>query len=393
MTDKRIEDIIIKYFSKSATIHELMELTEWLKEPSNNVIFKQFVKANFLADVHLVDFNTDEEKKHILRRIKEQDRRLRHKRYLTVFKYAAVGLVIMGIGAYFMLPESLLKKNPTSVQVVDNGVHILPGSDKAILTLENGADVALEKGVDVKLHGRTLNQQQLIYDSNQEDGKSTVQYNYLTIPKGGRFFVQLSDGTSVWLNSESKLKYPVQFIKGAVRRVELLYGEAYFDVSESIHHDGSAFMVHTGGQDIEVLGTEFNIKAYQEEINVVTTLVEGKVKVKAGEADSYRFLRPSEQALFNAETGALAVHKVDKVFDEIAWKEGYFSFKHMTMKEIMKVLSRWYDIEYTFKNPDIEEKRFTGVLDREVSIDKLLRYIQKTNEFNYSVKDKKVIIE
>ncbi|GAA3584595.1 FecR family protein [Snuella lapsa] len=391
MIDKNIETIIVKYFSKSASIEELFELTEWLNETSNNAVFMEFVKANYLADVNIVDFDTELEKKKILKKIQEQERSLRKRKFITAFKYAAMLIIALGIGSFFMFRDRTAKEEAQPAMVVNKGADILPGSDKAILTLENGSNIALESGVQVNLEGRTLDKEKLVYDSKVNEKNALVQYNYLTIPKGGRFFVQLSDGTNVWLNSESRLKYPVNFIQGQPRTVELLYGEAYFDVSESVYHNGDAFIAKTGVQDIEVLGTEFNIKAYQDENNITTTLVEGKVKVNNGM--DHKLLNPSEQSLVNKESQTISVHKVDKVFDEIAWKEGYFSFKRMPMKDIMKTLSRWYNITYTFNSPETEKKSFTGVLDREVSIDQVLIYIQKTNEFKYRIEENSIIIE
>ncbi|MBJ6368788.1 FecR family protein [Snuella sedimenti] len=391
MIDKNIETIIVKYFSKSASIDELMVLTEWLNEASNNTIFKEFVKTNYLADVNVIDFDTELEKKKILYKIREQERRIRKRRLMKAFRYAAVLVIAVGVGSFYMVRNFKVKEESKPVITANEGADILPGSDKAILTLENGSNIALESGVEVNLDGRTLDKEKLVYHSKVNEKNTTIQYNYLTIPKGGRFFVQLSDGTNVWLNSESKLKYPVSFVQGQPRMVELIYGEAYFDVSKSTSHGGDAFVVNTKNQEIEVLGTEFNIKAYQDEDTIVTTLVEGKVKVDNGV--EHKLLNPSEQSLVNVDNQTISVRKVDKVFDEIAWKEGYFSFKRMSMKDIMKTLSRWYNITYTFNSPDTEKKSFTGVLDREVSIDQVLIYIQKTNEFKYSIKENTIIIE
>ena len=153
---------------------------------------------------------------------------------------------------------------------------ITTGSDKAVLTLEDGSNIELEKGKAFKTNVVNSNGEKLVYNKTNQ---TKITYNYLTIPRGGQYFVKLSDGTEVWLNSESQLKFPVAFIKGQTREVTLVYGEAYFAVSPSTNHNGATFKVMNQGQEVEVLGTEFNIKAYKDEINIYTTLVEGKVTV------------------------------------------------------------------------------------------------------------------
>jgi ferric-dicitrate binding protein FerR (iron transport regulator) len=383
---KKIETILIKYFTRSASIEELIELTEWISKHSNDLIFKDFAKTNYLIDTNMLDFDIEGEKEKILQKIIKIDKKSIRK---NIFKYAAIFVVAVGLG-YVYLGDNFSFQKKQDI-ITDIQTNIQAGTDKAILTLEDGSEVVLEKDKTVALIGRSINGEKLIYDTKSVAENNDIQYNYLTIPRGGQFYVQLSDGTSVWLNSESKLKYPVHFIKGQTRKVELVYGEAYFDVSKSINHNGDTFRVQTSIQEVEVLGTEFNIKAYLGEKNIVTTLVEGKVSV--GNGIEFKYLKPSEQSFFNIINQDISIQKVPKLFDEIAWKEGYFSFKQKSMKEIMKILSRWYDVEYIFKDSDKENKTFTGVLDREIDINKILTYIKRTNEINFKIHNKTVIIE
>ncbi len=393
MLNKKIETIIIKYFSKSASIVEMIELTKWINKHCNELIFKEFIKTNYLIDINILNFDTEVEKEKILKRIKRDKRIFYKNKVKRVFKYVAALVIGIGIGYMYISDDFSLLKNKninTKIEPAKADIKIEPGIDKAILTLENGSEVVLGKGKSVKLKGLLANGKKLVYETKVSK-KNIPQYNYLTIPRGGHFFVQLSDGTKVWLNSDSKLKYMVNFIEGQTRNVELVYGEAYFDVSQSINHNGDSFKVKTRTQEIEVLGTEFNIKAYRNEDNIYTTLVEGKVTVSNG--IKHKFLKPSEQSLINTNRQGIIIRKVDKLFDEIAWKNGYFSFKHKSMKEIMKTLSRWYDTDYIFKDSEKENKVFTGVLDRESTIDQILTYIQMTNEISFQIKNKTVIIE
>lgn len=389
MLSTKIETIIIKYFSKSASIPEMIEFTEWLKESSNAIIFRDFVKTNYLIDFNMHDFDTQGEKKKILEEINNNEKRIHKNKVRNMLKYAAIFVGVIGLGILYLIDDfsSQEEQNP----ITNTQTEIQPGKNRAILTLENGSEVDLENSKNVKLTGRSLKGEKLVYDTKAGSKKNSIQYNYLTIPKGGQFFVQLSDGTRVWLNSDSKLKYPVNFIKGQARKVDLVYGEAYFDVSPSTEHNGDSFKVQTKIQEVEVLGTEFNIKAYKDENNIVSTLVEGRVKV--GNGIENIMLNPSEQSLLNMESPDITVRKVTKLFDEIAWKDGYFSFKQKSMKDIMKILSRWYDMDYVFKDPEKESKSFTGVLDRESTIEEILTYIQKTNEISFEINNTTVIIE
>lgn len=394
--NQRIQNILVKYFSKSASEKELIELTEWLKEESNVLLFEEFIRTNYLIDHCMLDFDTNNEKRRVLDKIKSEERRMQKIGRLVFLKYAAVILVLLGGVFTYVFNSGKFYKNEEEKKTVTVPVDdVMPGHDKAILTLENGDEVVLEKEMEVQLKQANQEGERLVYKRNPKTDEEKEVYNFLTIPKGGQFFVQLSDGTKVWLNSDSKLKYPVKFLNGRPRKVELLYGEAYFEVTKSKGtSEGdivSHFLVQSKSQEIDVLGTQFNIKAYQGEKNITTTLVEGKIAIASGNAK--KTLKPMEQAIVDQESpGSFSIKKVSKVFDEIAWKEGYFSFRQKSMEDIMMVLSRWYDVEYTFQDSQKRTKTFTGVLDRGNTISQILINIQKTNEINYKIKDKTVII-
>ncbi len=214
----------------------------------------------------------------LLLRIKKHKSIVYRLKKQSTLKYAAAVIIGIITSTYFFgnkdinnsIDSTPLEK--VSPVVINNNIEV--GKDKATLTLGDGDVVVLDEENTFKTDKVKSNGKELIY--NDDKNKNTeIVYNYLTIPRGGQFHVKLSDGTEVWLNSESQLKYPVTFIDGSTREVELVYGEAYFDVSPSTEHNGSRFKVINQNQKIEVLGTEFNIKAYKKE-DVLTTLVEGK---------------------------------------------------------------------------------------------------------------------
>ncbi|AWK05730.1 anti-sigma factor [Flavobacterium crocinum] len=304
---------------------------------------------------------------------------------LAFWKYtAAAAVLVLGLAVYFS-KNHLNEKQPD--KIVETKLDINPGTDKAILVLANGKQVALGKGSVYNSAGVHSNGTEIIYKNNKS-AKNTVAYNYLTIPRGGQFFIKLADGTKVWLNSESKLKFPVSFKDGELRQVELVYGEAYFDVSPSTAHKGSHFNVVTQNQNIEVLGTEFNIKAYQDSPAIYTTLVEGKVHL-SGSFDS-TILKPGDQSVL--QNNNIQVAAVD-VFNEVSWKEGIFSFQEMPLKDIMKVLERWYDIKTEFRNKAIENNTFNGILDKNQKIEEILNIISNTNKIPYEINQKTVIFK
>lgn len=302
------------------------------------------------------------------------------------YKYAAAASLILLVAVSYLF----LNKNPEVKNPVVVNAPIEIGTNKATLTLEDGTKIALVKGTNYKTSDVSSNGEHIVYDSKGHSNEK-IGSNFLTIPRGGQFFIQLADGTKVWLNSESQLKYPVAFVDGQVRKVELVYGEAYFEVSPSTAHKGSKFEVYTKKQTVEVIGTQFNIKAYNDEDHIYTTLAEGKVAVTT--PDQKQFLIPKEQSDFNPKANSLTTAKVD-VYSAIAWKEGFFSFRTMPLKDIMKVLSRWYNVDVTFANKKLENVKFNGVLRKDQDIKEILTTIQTTKSINaYEVKNGKIIIK
>lgn len=367
-----IENIIVKYLNKEASATELDTLDQWLENDSHLKIFESYVKTSHLVDANLVKFDTETAKEKLLALIAEEKKVINMKPLFRVARYAAVLMVLMGVA--FLFKDQLFLKNDQSVEndikVVENTIEV--GTDKATLTLEDGSKITLQKGTSYETLYAESDGEALVYQSEEEQPTEVV-YNVLTIPRGGQFFVQLSDGTKVWLNSESELQYPKGFIAGKPRKVELVYGEAYFEVSPSAAHNGAVFKVISRDQQIEVLGTQFNLKAYQDEQITYTTLVEGKVMVNQG--NDNQILNPGQQSITSADSKIIVKQADVKL--ETAWRQGLFSFKDKSLKKIMKVLSRWYDVDITFENEALENIRFKGVLSKDQSLEDILLTIKK----------------
>lgn len=382
MEQHKIDVLIVKVLQNTITAEESAVLEDWLSDDSNKKYFNEFVEINFLINSKSQFDHTTS-----LNNFKIITNKNLQKNYTKYLKYAAAVLIFISAGYFISKNEVGIDKNVAAEKIIQIG------TDKATLTLEDGSEVVLEKGHVYASKTANSNGKKIIYKNAQNNAKETtinIAYNYLTIPRGGEFFVQLSDSTKVWLNSETKIKFPVKFRKGAVREVELIYGEAYFDVSSSEKHYGASFKVFTQFQVAEVLGTAFNIKAYKDENEIATTLVEGKVSVNLN--DKKEILMPTQQLNYNTNNKTFTILTVNTDF-ETSWHKGYFSFTGKPLKEIMKFISRWYDIDIEFENKLNENIKFNGSLSRNQNIENILLTLKNTNNINYEIKSDKIIIK
>ena len=291
--------LIIKKLNNTLTSQEEIIFSKWYNESDLHKDYFYSVKNNY--KVGLNDIDIKKAWLELQSNLKVQKERNNYWKY----GIAVSVLLLISIGFIFNSKDTTKIENSV-IADVDNVIQI--GTDKAILTLEDGSVIPLEKGKTYASDNLKSNGEELIYDAKNV-AETELVYNYLTIPRGGEFFIKLSDGTEVWLNSESQLKYPVMFREGETRQVELVYGEAYFNVSPSIKNKGAKFIVLNKNQEVEVLGTEFNIKAYKEEVNIYTALVEGKVTVR--NSVSKEFLLPNQQSIININNSTISICEVD----------------------------------------------------------------------------------
>lgn len=303
---------------------------------------------------------------------------------LYIYAAAALILVSFAILALYKVENAIpIFKQEQSAKIID----VLPGVDKAILTLADGSKVVLDdqtKG-EISEHAGVIitktDDGQLIYKVNHTyKASSVVAFNTIETPKGGQYQVLLPDGTKVWLNAASSLKYPEVFA-GRERKVELT-GEAYFEVAKDRAHP---FKVISKNQEIEVLGTHFNVNTYMDEKAIKTTLLEGSIKVN--NLRSTEVLQPGDQA-FVADNGlaAIKVIAVD-VNDETAWKNGEFRFNNAGLKSILNQLERWYDVKIDYKN--IPNKRYNGIVSRKAKLSEVLKMLELTGNINFEIEENK----
>lgn len=381
--DVKTKKLIVKFLAKEANLEELRQLELWIRNPKNEHLFIEYFKANYYANTALKTYDIECAKKNILQQI---NRRKAKSNY--IFKYAIAATLALILTTTYLFRDNLF--NTTAKDAFSQRkLYKEQTKNKAVLTLENGSQVALENGNSIQTQNATSNGKVLVYQNKAKQVE--LVYNQLTIPRGGQYVVELSDGTKVWLNSESQLKYPVNFIKGQSREVELAYGEAYFDVSPSSKHKGAKFKVFNQFQEIDVLGTEFNIKAYKGESNVYTTLVEGKISVSIDNRNLG--LKPNQQLDLDINNNTSVIKTVD-VYNEVSWKDGVFSFENKTLEEVMKVFSRWYDIEIVFKNNSIKNEEFVGILRKNKRLETILKSFKNYGVIkNFEIEDEKVVLE
>lgn len=374
-------ELLIKKIKNQLTIEEEVLFKEWYYSDKRHQKYFKEVEKNYYKNFEPI------RNKEAWASIAKKLNFRKSKSYRRV-AIAASFIALIGIFSFYKF------KNNYPKPIVESSIVTVISEEKngnAILTLDDGTNVVLtEQGYQNS--NITSNGSNLIYDLSEENSvQEEIVYNYLYVPRGGDFFIQLSDGTKVWLNAESKLKFPVTFT-GASRSVELIYGEAYFEVSPCVFHQGKSFIVHSRNQIIEVLGTEFNLKAYKEESNIVTTLIEGKVALSHIDLSVTSMLSPNEQATFDPHTQKIDIRLVD-IDAIVAWRKGVFSFKDKSLKDIMFTLARWYDFEVVFENEEIANEKFNGIFRKTQKIENILEAIQKTREAVFQIDDNKIVIK
>jgi ferric-dicitrate binding protein FerR (iron transport regulator) len=388
----QIANLIVKKIRGTITPDELAELESWIqKDPENQALFvratdpkKQLSRLEIygLFDKERV-WSALEDQLFPAKTIAFSGRRF--------LRYAAAILlpVLIAGGAWFIL------SNPAPTTLADLDEVIRPGSQKAVLILSDGGEVILDSELapDEIREGDAIirNNQKILDYFREKPGRRNREtlYNELKTPRGGGYQLKLADGTQVWVNAGSSLKYPVSF--NDTTRDVYLEGEAFFDVT----HAGTPFIVHSGNMDVRVLGTSFNIAAYRDEDVYRTTLVEGKVRVGISAGEGTRIsameLAPNDQAVFELANATMTVTEVNPDYFT-SWMRGKIEFDNENLDMVMKRLARWYDFEYRFENREAMGYHFTARLDRDASISSILEMLELTTEVKFEFRKGTVLI-
>ncbi len=385
-----IKKILDKYVQDECTPEELDILINYFRESKNTSEVPSVEEVNLvLKDPPKMESNTAEKIYNLIisSPIKSNaSGKKKKKRRRKIWQYSSIAAMIIGIilGGYYTnkpdsyapysTPNLINNNNVTTLEIGDNKVHIMdPSQDKPVLDA----------------HGNIIGRQfknSLVYDTGTEQNE--VKYNTLKVPYGKKFNLILSDGTIVYLNAGTSLKYPIKFPSNGSRQV-ILSGEAFFEVTEN--KEKPFIVTADEGMKVKVLGTRFNIKSYPEDGNVETTLIDGKVRIMENNSSKEVDLKPSEKAIYHKNKDAVTVKGVD-TSQFTSWKEGVLIYDETPLYQVIKDLERTYDIAFEVESETIRNYKFNGVFDN-LTVDQILEIFELSSPIKYYKLNKKIILK
>ena len=315
----------------------------------------------------------------------------------TRFAAAASIVLLLSVCTYWGVYR---KGSAARIALETQTQDIAPGGNKAVLTLSDGRKISVTDAAIGKLTGERdveiakTADGQLVYGSAKDGGTGSAKegnsgadliYDTLTTPRGGQFQLRLADGSQVWLNAATAIRYPESFT-GKERKIELIRGEVYLEV---VHNDRMPFRVMTKGQLIEDVGTHFDIRAFEDELLTKTTLLEGGVMITKGNDKS--ILKPGQQAATAVGKSGIAIADVDTE-GAIAWKNGYFLFDNESLENVMREISRWYDVDIEYPSGQKPAENYWGSITRFANISKVLSKLEITGDVRFKVVGRKIIV-
>jgi transmembrane sensor len=410
MQNNNFQELLDKYLTGSMTEQEWMIFSDLLKEPE----YKN--RLNAIIDTELEEHAFEGEPDNsILANIQNnlhnhiqagKERSGKVVFYIKRLAVAAVFVVaLLGVAWWWAASKKPARNEVARVNTIPAETAITPGGNRAILKLSDGTEIILDSAGEGELaqQGQAkivkLGDGQLTYSSSKNAPGETI-YNTIITPRGGQYQLTLADGSKVWLNASSSLRYPAVF-SGKERRVELT-GEGYFEVAKNA---AMPFHVQANRMDIEVLGTHFNINSYTDEPAMRTTLLEGSVSVKSevgnrksdkkAQTSDLRFqtsviLKPGQQAVLAPHSSLTTNHSPD-LEEVMAWKNGLFQYKAADIETVLRQAARWYDVQFEYKG-DISE-RFSGQINRNVNAEQLLQILELTGKVKFEIHGKTIIVK
>lgn len=386
MTTQEAKDLLLKYKAGNCTDEEKALLNAWYHQQAthNKISLSEKDIEQAVDEIWTTLPIQEEERKKVGR--------------LHIPRIAAAILLFVSIGLYFFWPRQSSEQLAKNITKQD----IAPGGNKAILTLSDGSKIDLSNANIGNISQSGLvkiiktKDGQIIYDvSGQSNTKnSQLSYNSISTPRGGQYQVILPDGSKVWLNAASSIRFPTTFMPNE-RKVEIT-GEVYFEVAklQNTSSPGSKnvpFLVKSHNQLVEVLGTHFNINSYSNEAKVKTTLFEGSVRVSSDNiAQSPRILKPGQQSQVGLNSSG-TIEVISANTDEvIAWKNGEFQFNKANIESVMRQAERWYNVEVEYRGA-IPDNKFVGTISRNLTASKFLEVLSYTG-VNFQIEGKKIIV-
>ncbi len=374
-------ELIAKSFRDELRPEEEQQLKEWLhSSPQHERFYRQAMQGgNTDPLVGLPESVLETKRTELLQRIRGGQKHHRTRHLIQYLSYAASILLIIMVGTWLWVkrgdegakvPKTTTMARNENIQLrLSDGRTINLSADKeGTIQEQNGAEILQEKG-------------KLAYRQDSSQHKKEIQYNELSVPTGGECQLVLEDGTKLWINSNTRVKYPVSFPDN--KREIIVSGEIYLEVVK----DGRPFLVNTGAGQVRVLGTSFGVQAYGEE--VLTTLVSGRVRFtnKAGHKTE---LKAGEQAVATAN-GEVTKREV-RVEEYVGWKDGWYIFREQRLEDVMTTLNRWYGTNVFYQNPRVKDIRFTGNLKRYESVKTFLEVLAASEDVHYKLNGETIIL-
>lgn len=387
MNKQRIKYLFNGFLHKKLTQdeeEELLQIIETTPEAEFEEIVTELIDMDSSEQISFQEWNSRISSAISFDKPKQKISRLKN-----IYRYTAAAAILMlaGLSVFFYVHHK-----PEKEALASSG-NIKPGESKAVLITANGKEIVLNSALDttklVALNPgiKSVSADGLIYKQSDEASGKAVGVNVLKTPKGGQYHIVLPDGTTVWLNSASELKFPSTF-SSASRDVELK-GEAYFEVAKYAGK-GWTFNVKSDRQVVQVLGTKFNISAYENETFVKTSLAEGKVRVTGSGLGKSFTLKPGQESALNTKSSEIKVYDAE-IADAIAWKEGLFVFDNENLFSAMNKISRWYDVEIIYHG-EVKDKALWGTISRTEKIESLLKTLASTGVAKFKIEERRVFV-
>ena len=369
-----IADLIIAELTGKIDDAGRNELENWKHEsPEHLRLYNLYQSPDFIARKFefIKEYSAIEAYQEFAERVKQAKRQ---KRTLVLYRYVAAVVLLFVLGGSFYFFHDTKDESIVFVQ------KIQPGSCKAILTEPDGTKIDISDTTFL-----AFVQKSVMSRKNEEEKEvGETLYHTITIPRGGEYDLLLSDGSRLRMNSESEIRVPVTFEKG--QREVFMKGEIYFDI---VRDSLAPFVVHTHQGDIRVLGTSFNVRDYQDEDFLETTLVNGKVAFER--EGNYSYLKPGEQLRLNKEDGKTTVETVD-VLLYCSWKDGRFVFEKQRLELIMNTIARWYNINVFYESSSVKDILFTGNIKRYRDLEQVVSMFKLINKIDIKIKDRNVFV-
>lgn len=387
LSQEVIDEYILLFRRGELSPSQQKELLDWLKaDPTHQAYYQKMLQLYTCLEMSEEGYLLKQMQSSVHSRLHRQFHIQRFKR--NAWRLASVAAIVVAMVGSILLWNTHNSETTTPIPTFGEA-----GSSKAILTLANGEKISLTEQARRYIttpEGNLIQQDSIGHlqihaiDSNKRQQTARLD-NIVWVPQGGEYHLTLSDGTEVWLNAETKLKFPTRF-SGDKRIVELS-GEAYFEVT---HNASKPFIIRTDDINVKVLGTSFGVRSYQEENSIFTTLVSGSVEVQ-GTQKNVR-LTPSHQAIFDKSTRNLAIKQVDTEL-YTGWKDGKMLYDNCPLEEILRDLKRWYSFEVFYSNSQVKQIPFTLNIRKHEKIDGVLELMQKTGRVDFDIKGNTIIVK